>query len=150
DPNIERMIKLYPNWHLEAFNSIQLGELTWYFEEDNPSHISHYLTDKGRHRKVKDVAKKYLNGGSTLIYQWNNTDKIESICEELGKNKSLEPIIVVPGDRYPNSPDSSFIDGVHRSLAAMIYSLRTGDDIKMEAFVGKKEKIINRVFNRMR
>lgn len=54
-------------------------------------------------------------------------------------------MIVVSGEKYPNSPESSFIDGVHRSLAFEVFCMRNPDSrIKLEAFVGKKASLKDR------
>lgn len=148
--NIERMVRLYPNWHREILTPGEIGQLTWYFDRANPSHISWKLTQGGKARRVEQVARVYLSfGPESLAREWKEVSKIKVMIEFLRHGERLPALIIVPGSRYPDSPDSSFIDGIHRSLSIVIYALRTGDSsLRVDAYVGQKASFLARAVQR--
>ncbi len=152
DPNLERMVRLYPNWKYTEINSQEIGHLTWYFKPEDPDHISQQLTDQGKHRQIEDVAQKYNEiGFANLSQSWDGAAKIESLCQALENHQQLPPVVIVPGARYPDSPDSSIIDGVHRLLATSVYHLRTQDeDITLNAYIGRKANPLHRLVSKFR
>lgn len=149
--NIERMISLYPNWRHEILTPREVGQLTWYFDKENPNHISWKLTQNGKARRVAQVAQIYLSEGpESLAGQWQEVSIIESMIEALKRGAKLSPLIIVKGGRYPDSPDSSFIDGVHRSLAVVVYALTTpGSNLKVDTYVGRKAALPVRIVRRL-
>ena len=149
--NIERMIELYPIWHPKVLTVREIGQLIWYFDKTNPNHISWKLTRSGKARRVENVAEVYLSLGSeTLIPGWNNVHKVESMISWLKNGGRFPPIIIVQGNRYPDSPECSFIDGVHRSLALMVYDLTVPNNkLEINAYVGEKANILSRAIRRI-
>lgn len=149
--NIRRIIMLYPNWRYEILTQAEVGNLIWYFDYKNPNHISWLLTNDGKSRRVKQVAEICLSIGlDSLVERWNEALKIEEMIQALKKGENLPPLIIVKGSHYPDSPDSSFIDGVHRSLAISMYSLTTADaNLEIEAFVGQKANLLKRFIRRV-
>lgn len=148
--NIERMIGLYPRWHQEALTPNEIGKLTWYFDKTNPRHVSWKLTNDGNARQVEQVARTYLSlGPEALSSEWNEVRKIESMIVYLKDKKKFPPIIIVKGSRYPDSPECSFVDGVHRSLAFMVYALTAPDEkLEIDAYVGRKASLLTRATKR--
>lgn len=147
--DVLRMIELYPKWQKENLDSQTLGLLTWYFNQD-PKHISYQLTNQGRQRDLLHVAKQYETLKPTSLERiWDRVKDIEEMIALLEKGQSLPPIIVVRGSRYPDSPESSFIDGVHRGLAEMVYSLRfPSHSKKFPALVGQKAGLGQRLLKK--
>lgn len=148
---IAAMVRLYPNWHRQVLTSKEVGQLTWYFAKNDPSHMSWELTQGGKRRRVREVAQVYLSvGPQVLAEKWPETGMIEAHVESLKKGEALLPLIIVKGSRYPDSPDSSFIDGVHRSLAIGVYAIKVPDnELKIEAYVGQKASFPARVLKRL-
>ena len=149
--NIRRMIGLYPNWHCEALTPGEVGQLIWYFDPKNPDHISWKLTQSGRARRVEQVARAYLRfGPESLAREWEEVFKVEAMIESLRRGERLPALIIVSGSRYSDSPDSSFIDGIHRALAIVIYTLRTrNSDLEVDAYVGQKASLLARAVRRL-
>lgn len=147
-PDVIKMIQHYPDWQTEQWSVSRIGSLDWYLSED-PKHISQLLTDRGLHRTVHQVAGKYEGlRKQQQLPESDDTTKIESIIASLAAQTSIPPLIVIPKDRYPNSPESSFIDGVHRSLALYVNFLRTGNNDNYQVLVGKKANLFKRVQNK--
>ncbi len=88
-------------------------------------------------------------GYEEVRHLWSGADKIESMVQALETKAGLPPIIIVPGARYPNSPESSFIDGVHRGIASMIYILRTQQEPFMDILSGEKKDVVARALNKV-
>lgn len=149
--NIKRMIELYPNWRHEVLTPGEVGHLTWYFDKTNPSHISWRLTRGGKARRVEQVARAYLSlGPESLADEWEEVPKIEGMIASLKNGEKLPVLIIIRGSRYPDSPDSSFIDGVHRSLAIVIYDLTTQDsNPEVDTYVGWKASLTKRLIGRL-
>ena len=148
---IEKMIMLYPNWRHEILTPREVGQLIWYFDKENPNHISWKLTQGGKNRRVGQVARAYLSfKPESLASEWKETSVIEGHIETLKRGGGLPPLIIVKGRRYPDSPDSSFIDGVHRSLAIVIYDLTTQDsNLEVDTYVGRKASLTERLIGRL-
>ncbi len=147
--DVLEMIDLYPSWRRRTLDSFELGELDWYLDED-PNHVSRFLTQNGAKRKVSDVARVYIANRLKLQDTWNGAAKIEDMIKCLKAGQEMPSLIVIEGERYPNSPDSSFIDGVHRALAVVICNLiSSGNDTHQSAFIGKKANVISRMMKRI-
>mgnify|MGYP000179828454 CR=1 FL=1 len=149
--DVIKMIGLYPRWSLVQLTPQKLSQLDWYLaSKDDPSHISWSLTQNGSRRKLIDVARQYLaTPQKELAAKWKGYTKIEDMVSSLKMGRNLKPVIIVGGDRYPNSPESSFIDGVHRALAAMVYYEKFHpDDFVFEAYQGNKASLFERISRR--
>jgi len=148
---IARMIMLYPNWRREILTPGEVGQLIWYFDREDPSHISWKLTKNGKNRRVEQVAQTYLSiGPESLVSEWEEVSVIEGYIEALKKEEKLSPLIIVRGSRYPDNPDSSFVDGVHRSLAIVIYNLMTpNNNLEVDTYVGRKASLPRRLMGRV-
>jgi len=131
------MILLYPNWYLNQFPISSLSTLTWYLDP-NPNHISYLLTQKGTKRNLSDVALTYLNYAHVISSIWDGSEKIEELVNQISQKRTLPNLIFIKGPRYYQSPESSFIDGIHRSLAYSIYLAKTGNNLTISGFVGYK------------
>lgn len=147
---IEKMIMLYPNWRHEILTPREVGRLIWYFDKENPNHISWKLTQGGKNRRVEQVARVYLSfKPESLASKWKEASVIEGHIETLKRGGRLPPLIIVKGRRYPDNPDSSFIDGVHRALAIVVWDMMTpGNNLEVDAFVGRKASLAIRAMRR--
>jgi hypothetical protein len=148
DFNLQRMVALYPSWNLTTITQKEIAGMDWYLSTNDPNHISQTLTSNGLNRRVDHVAKKYIELQQNGLLEWDGQVKVESMIDTLADGNQLPPIVVVPGERYLDSPDSSFIDGVHRSLAVMVYHLRTQKNVELQAFVGQKANLLNRALTK--
>lgn len=148
---LARMIMLYPNWRREILTPGKIGQLIWYFDREDPTHISWKLTKNGKKRRVEQVAQTYLSiGPESLASEWEGVSVIEGYLDTLRERRTLSPLIIVRGSRYPDNPDSSFIDGVHRSLAIAIYNLITpNNNLEIDTYVGRKASLPRRLLKRV-
>lgn len=142
------MISLYSIWKVIPATRDNLQNLVWYLSDD-PHHISQVLSHQGRRRKLEDVAQAYIELQDIVSRFWRGTEKIESMVLTLEQGNELPPIITIPGKKYPNSPESSFIDGVHRGLAGMVYILRNHTNPMMNILSGEKENIAFRALRKL-
>lgn len=148
-PDIHRMVNLYPVWHQEQLTPEQLGHLTWYLDPD-PNHISQILTRGGKRRSVAEVADEFLSQNrQEILERWDKAKTIWHLVDCLEKGETLPPLIIIPGSRYPDSPECSFIDGVHRSLAQAVFiRLHPEKHFQIDAFVGKKANPVSRLIRK--
>lgn len=145
-PDMNRMIPLYPNWKLEHLSPQQISQLTWYLDKD-PNHISQFLTDQGGKRTVAAVARKFQDiERHEMLKIWDKADTVYKLIDCLEAGETLPPLVIVAGSRYPDSPECSFIDGVHRSLAMVVHAnLHPESQTKVAAFVGNKASPFTRI-----
>jgi hypothetical protein len=150
--DVIEMIGLYPHWERQVWSCDEVGALDWYLCE-RPGHVSRVLSQEGRKRTVADVAHAYVqfvDRGEGIPGGWDDIGKVESMIAALGDGMPMAPLIVVPGEKYPNSPECSFVDGVHRSLAYYVYHLRSGNNPEIDMLVGRKAPILKRMVSRVR
>lgn len=149
--DVLRMISFYPNWRFKNMGPDELGKLVWYLDTDR-EHISWKLSSNGRLRTVRDIALAYNSYDSDKVNnKWGGSQKIEDMVAKIKNGGQLNPIIVVSGSRYKDSPESSFIDGVHRSLAVAVYNLRNPQTpVEINSYVGQKADFIERLSRKLK
>ncbi len=127
----------YEMWSVGVMTLRHLKRVPWYVDCDS-RHVSRFLTLEGSDRLLGNVASNYVNSEGLLRKNYPNFfTKIEQICEAV-KTCELPPIIVVKG-RNPFKP-WYLIDGVHRSLAYCVSTLREQVDegLKVPVMMGTR------------
>lgn len=145
-PDVVQMIDLYPYWTKKQLTIDQLGQLEWYFD-NNPNHVSWFLTKSGHHRSTADVAKVYMSlDFDELRDRWDRSRDINQMVDLLTNGDNMPPMIIVEGSRYPQGPKSNYIDGFHRALAYMAFSIINPEEkILIDVYSGQKAPILDRL-----
>ena len=131
--DVADIIRSFDVWKNGLFSVRQLQDVPWYLD-DNPQHVSRFLTSEGQRRSLRNVARRYRESEEALAQRFPDfIGQIEAICNKVKQGEKLPPLIIAKG----RNPLKAWwlLDGVHRGLAYCV-SLARGDvDEKYEISV---------------
>lgn len=136
------MIGHYPVWTPESWNQVRLGILTIFNEGKDWAEL---LAKGGQELRVKQVAQNYLRNEQQVLSEHPDFYiTIQKAISDLRDQRPIPPLILIPGNKYRHAPDSDFIDGTKRAIAAYVHHLQTGEVNNIPAFVGSKAPFLER------